>query len=186
LEDREWLEPWEATDPNGMRRFDVRGSIRNLRAAAKVQEVYPYLMFYRGRLAGQLNVSQLSTGALASGAIGYWVGQEFAGLGITPTAVALVVDYCFQSRGLHRMEICICTDNQPSLAVVRKLGFHYEGYRRNYIHINRRWRDHYAFSLTKEDVPNGLLQRWTSGETPLDWAKIPEHDLTLAQTRLGS
>ena len=184
LQDRDWLEPWEATDPSGYRRFDVRGSVRNLRAAARVNEVLPYVMWHGDTLVGQLNVSQIHYGALASASIGYWVGRDFAGRGITPTSVALVTDYCFTKRGLHRVEICICTDNQPSLAVVRKLGFHYEGLRRNYIHINGRWRDHFAFSLTKEDVPEGLLNRWLSKNTPDDWAAIPERDLQIAQTRL--
>src|SRR5690606_25302271 len=109
--------------------------------------------------AGQLNVSGISYGSLASASIGYWVSERFAGKGLTPTAVALATDYCFFELGLHRMEICIRPENQASLRVVEKLGFRYEGLRRSYTHIAGAWRDHFCFALVVEEVSTGVLQR---------------------------
>ena len=83
------------------------------------------------------------------------MSERFAGRGITTTSVALATDVCFDEMRLHRMEICIRPENQASLRVVEKLGFRYEGLRRRFIHINGDWRDHYAFALTREDVPEG-------------------------------
>jgi ribosomal-protein-alanine N-acetyltransferase len=60
--------------------------------------------------------------------------------------------------------------------VVQKLGFRYEGLRRRYIHIDGDWRDHCAFALTQEEVPNGVLARWVSGAVPAEAAVIPPHD----------
>jgi ribosomal-protein-alanine N-acetyltransferase len=74
------------------------------------------------------------------------------------------------------MEICIRPENAASLRVVEKLGFRYEGLRRRYIHIDGDWRDHYAFALTREDVPHGVLERWVSGQTPRHAADIPPAD----------
>ena len=99
-----------------------------------------------------------------------------AGRGITPTAVALATDYCLQSAGLHRIEICIRPENRASLRVVEKLGFRYEGLRRRYIHINGAWRDHFSYALTREELPGGLLARWQSGRTPPDAATVPDAD----------
>ena len=92
--------------------------------------------------------------------LGYWVDQARAGHGIAPTAVALVTDHCFQTLGLHRMEINIRPENGPSLRVVEKLGFRDEGYRPRYLHINGEWADHRSFALTAEEVPDGLLRPW--------------------------
>jgi ribosomal-protein-alanine N-acetyltransferase len=105
------------------------------------------------------------------------VSRRFAGKAITPTAVALATDLCFTELRLHRMEICIRPENQASLRVVEKLGFRYEGMRRRFIHINGDWRDHYSFALVREDVPQGVLQRWVSGAVPQDAASIPPSDL---------
>lgn len=120
------------------------------------------------RLVGQLTVSSITWGSLRSANIGYWVDETVAGRGITPTAVALAVDHCFRAGGMHRIEVCIRPENAASLRVVHKLGFRSEGLRRGYLHIDGDWRDHEAFALTSEEVPDGLLARWhvTLSSTP--------------------
>lgn len=180
LENRPWLRKWEATNPVGPLSFDVRGSIRNLLSHAREGYGLPFIIEYRGELAGQLNVSSIVYGSVSSASIGYWVSERFAGLGLTPTAVALATDHCFFTMGLHRMEICIRPENDPSLRVTEKLGFRYEGLRRRFIHINGDWRDHFCFALTVEDVPMGVLRRWRDGRVPAGAGTVPEADRRLA------
>jgi ribosomal-protein-alanine N-acetyltransferase len=180
MENRGWLRKWEATNPVGPLSFDVRASIRNLLSHARSGYGLPFVIDYKGHLAGQLNVSSIAYGSVSSATIGYWVSEKFAGLGLTPTAVALATDHCFFSMGLHRMEICIRPENQPSLRVVEKLGFRYEGLRRRYIHINGDWRDHFCFALTVEDVPTGVLRRWLDGRVPAGAGVVSEADRKLA------
>jgi ribosomal-protein-alanine N-acetyltransferase len=180
LDNRGWLRRWEATNPVGPMNFDVRGSIRNLLSHAREGFGLPFLIEHDGALAGQLNVSSIAYGSLSSATIGYWVSERFAGKGVTPTAVALATDHCFFSMGLHRMEICIRPENEPSLRVVEKLGFRYEGLRRRYIHINGDWRDHFCFALTVDDVPSGVLRRWVDGKVPVGEGVVPESDRRLA------
>jgi ribosomal-protein-alanine N-acetyltransferase len=66
----------------------------------------------------------------------------------------------FNVVGLHRIEIDIRPENKPSLRVVEKLGFRFEGTKKAFIHINNAWRDHSVFALTFDEVPNGLLNRY--------------------------
>lgn len=182
---RAWLRPWEATSPQAPMSWDTKASIRSLLSAARAGTGLPFIIETDGRLAGQLNVSGMTYGSLASATIGYWVGAGFAGRGLTPTAVALATDHVFFTVGLHRMEICIRPENGPSLRVVEKLGFRYEGLRRRYIHINGDWRDHFCFALTVEEVPQGVLQRWRSGRVPPGAAAIPEIDQIAARRGLS-
>ena len=176
LSNRAWLRPWEATSPDGPVSFDMRSGVRRLLQQYRDGAGIPFVMEHDEVLTGQLNVWGIARGSLASATIGYWVSERFAGQGITTTAVALATDVCFSELNMHRMEICIRPENRSSLRVVEKLGFRYEGFRRRYIHINGDWRDHYAFALTREDVPEGVLQRWTQGRVPLDAANIPPGD----------
>ena len=104
---------------------------------------------------------------------GYWVDEDVAGRGITPTALALAGDYAFDVLGLHRVEVNIRPENANSIAVVRKLGFRDEGIRLAYLHIDGAWRDHRSFALTAEDLGgrpllSRLLNNHTShiGDTP--------------------
>jgi [ribosomal protein S5]-alanine N-acetyltransferase len=152
-------DPADALDDDG---HDAEHSVRRGRRPAKPAA---------HRLVGQLTVSSITWGSLRSANIGYWVDETVAGRGITPTAVALAVDHCFRAAGLHRIEVCIRPENAASLRVVHKLGFRPEGLRRAYLHIDGDWRDHEAFALTAEEVPEGLLTRWhvtlsSTGSTP--------------------
>ncbi|CAN5143359.1 GNAT family protein [soil metagenome] len=176
LDNRGWLRKWEATNPHGAMSFDVRSSIRSLQTNARAGLGLPFVIEYDGEFAGQLNVSGMTYGSLSSASIGYWVSERFAGLGVTPTAVALASDYGYFQVGLHRIEICIRPENEPSLRVVEKLGFRYEGLRRRYIHINGDWRDHFCFALVAEELPTGVLRRWLDGKVPAGAGVVPQAD----------
>ena len=161
----EWLRPWEATSPvvGGGGAGTFGDMVRRLRREAKAGHTLPLVVTYDGRLVGQLTVGGISWGSLRSGFIGYWISQEVAGRGIMPTAVALTVDHCFFTVGLHRMEVNIRPENAASLRIVEKLGFRDEGLRQKYLHIDGAWRDHRTFALTVDEVaPGGLLARWHS------------------------
>ncbi len=177
LENRGWLRKWEATNPHGPMSFDVRSSIRSLQGNSRAGLGLPFAIEHDGEFAGQLNVSGLTYGSLSSATIGYWVSERFAGLGVTPTAVALASDYAFFQVGLHRLEICIRPENAPSLRVVEKLGFRYEGLRRRYIHINGDWRDHFCFALVAEEVPGGVLRRWLDKKVPDGAGVVPQSEI---------
>lgn len=181
MDNRSWLRKWEATSPGGARSFDVRSSIRNLISHARTGAGLPFVIEYNGEIAGQLNVSSIVGGSVSQASIGYWVSERFAGKSITPTAVALATDYCFFQLGLHRMEICIRPENVPSLRVVEKLGFRYEGLRRRFIHIDGDWRDHFCFALVVEEVPVGVLRRWLDGRVPAGAGIVPDGDRLTAR-----
>lgn len=162
----DWLGPWEATSPSGPgdapRSFP--SMVRALRAEAKAGRTIPWVIRCAGALAGQMTISGLAYGSLRSANAGYWVGREFAGRGIAPSALALATDYCFGALGMHRMEINIRPENRASLRVVEKLGFRYEGVRVRYLHIDGDWRDHLSFALTSEEVPAGVVSRWKAAQ----------------------
>ena len=160
LSNREWLRPWEATNPEGPNSFDIRGQIRTLLRQMDSNTCLPFVIEEDDVIVGQLNVANILFGSVSSCVIGYWVAPEVAGRQITPTAVALVSDYLFNTVGIHRIEIDIRPENVSSLRVVEKLGFRYEGLKERFIHINGAWRDHYVFALTREEVESGVLNRW--------------------------
>jgi ribosomal-protein-alanine N-acetyltransferase len=153
---QEWLERWE---PTSSLRWSERHSraawpplCSALRKAGRAGTMLPFVIVYGGRLVGQVNVSNIVHGALRSCTIGYWVDAAVAGRGITPTAVALVIDHCFSAAGLHRVEIDIRPENVASLRVVEKLELRREGYYERFLDIDGGWRDHVAFAVTVEEL----------------------------------
>ncbi len=166
LSNREWLRPWEATNPHGSTSFDFKAQVRGLLRQLDNQEGVPFVILFQDEIVGQLNVANILYGSVSSCVIGYWVIPQVAGKGITPTAVALAMDYMFDEIGIHRVEIDIRPENNASLRVVEKLGLRLEGLKQGYIHIANAWRDHYVFALTKEEVTEGVLSRWINGRVP--------------------
>ncbi|SHH56738.1 ribosomal-protein-alanine N-acetyltransferase [Jatrophihabitans endophyticus] len=161
LRNEAWLTPWEPTSSHA---WDERNAVSawptlhsSLKAAARRGIMLPFMVDYGGRLVGQVNVSNVVHGALRSCTIGYWVDSAVAGRNITPTAVALVMDHCFQHVGMHRIEIDIRPENKASLRVVEKLGLRREGYYERFLDIDGAWRDHAAFALTVEELRGATM-----------------------------
>ena len=158
-ENREWLVPWEATFPGSMRRPEARWQVKGLLQQFRIDAALPFVIEYQGQVVGQINVLNILHGSVSCGTIGYWVAKSVAGRNVVPTALALVGDYFFKTLGMHRIEIDIRPENQPSRRVVEKLGFREEGIKQRFININGVWRDHIVFALTSEEVEDGLMAR---------------------------
>ena len=159
-----WLRPWEPTNPETPLHRSSLGPyiamVRAMRREARQGQAIPWVVTYGGEFVGQLTIGSITWGSARSGQVGYWIDEAYAGKGITPTALAMAVDHCFGVIGLHRLEASIRPENHPSRRVVEKLGFREEGVRVRQLHINGAWRDHLAYAITSEDVPQGLMSRW--------------------------
>ena len=162
-----WLAPWDATVPPGSdaRPSSFRALVRRLHRQARQGTTYSFAIDVDGRFAGQVTVNNIVRGSAQFASIGYWLDQRYAGSGVMPRAVALVVDHCFTTAGLHRIEVAIRPENTNSLRVVEKLGLREVGYAPKYLHIDGDWRDHRLYAITREECPQGLLRRLESQQS---------------------
>lgn len=156
-----WLRPWEATVPPGAagRPTSFRALVRRLKRMARSGSTMPFAMEVSGKFAGQVTVNNIVRGSAQFASVGYWIDREYAGRGVTPLAVAMVIDHCFFTARLHRMEIAIRPENTNSLRVVEKLALHEVGYAPRYLHIDGAWRDHRIYAVTVEECPGGMVAR---------------------------
>jgi [ribosomal protein S5]-alanine N-acetyltransferase len=156
-----WLQQWDATVPpeGNERPASFRTLVARLNRHARNGQGMPFALDVEGQFAGQVTVNNIVRGSAQFGSIGYWLDRDVAGRGIMPTAVALVIDHCFRSAGLHRIEACIRPENSNSLRVMEKLGIREIGYAPRFLHIDGAWRDHRIFAVTVEECPGGMLAR---------------------------
>ncbi|MEP9384745.1 GNAT family protein [Nocardioides sp. KR10-350] len=156
-----WLHPWDATVPPGVtaRPSSFPVLVRRLRRQARAGITFPFAIEVDGAFAGQVTVNNIVRGSAQFASVGYWIDQRYAGRGITPLAVALVIDHCFTAARLHRIEICIRPENSNSLRVVEKLGINEIGYAPRFLHIDGAWRDHRIYAVTVEECPEGMVKR---------------------------
>ncbi len=163
-----WLRPWEATSPDGrLVPLGYPAMLRSLAAQGRAGTSVPLAIVWRGRLAGQVTVAGIEAGSMRSASIGYWLDGRLAGQGIMPRAVAMVIDHCFTTLRLHRVEINVRPENAASRRVVEKLGLRLEGTRVAYLHIDGAWRDHLSYALTAPEAADGAWARLVRADGPL-------------------
>lgn len=84
--------------------------------------------------------------------LGYWLRTDITGKGLMSEAGRAVLDWAFGPVNAHRVRVAAATDNHKSLAVIRRLGFRFEGIARGAERCNGRWLDHAVFALLVSDA----------------------------------
>lgn len=104
-----------------------------------------------GRIVGVVNLNEIVRGFFQSAYMGYYGMAGLNGRGLMREAVGLVVTHAFSELGLHRVEANIQPGNQPSRALVQRLGFRQEGFSPRYLKINGEWRDHERWAVLADE-----------------------------------
>lgn len=150
---REFLKPFEPrwTESDLSQRV-YASRLKRGREEARAGTDYSFFIFSRSedRLVGGITLSNVRRRAAQFVNLGYWMGYAFAGQGYMTEAVGLVVPYCFETLGLHRIHAAFLPDNRASRRVLEKNGFREEGYAEHYLQIDGKWADHVMFGLTRE------------------------------------
>lgn len=153
-ESRAFLEPWEprwARDE--LEQSAWRQRLRRYRGDFANGSGFPFFIFESGtgQLTGGITVGNIRHGVSQSANIGYWMGERFAGRGLMAEALELVVDHCFRTLRLHRLEAACIPSNNRSVRVLEKAGFRREGLLHSYLKINGIWQDHYLYALIADE-----------------------------------
>lgn len=83
--------------------------------------------------------------------LGYWLRRDAAHRGLMTEASRGAIDFAFKQLGAHRVRVAAATDNSPSLSVIGRLGFRFEGIARQAEWCDGRWLDHATFALLATD-----------------------------------
>jgi ribosomal-protein-serine acetyltransferase len=108
-------------------------------------------IIYKSELVGCIGIHDIDWKHKKT-SIGYWLGEEYQGLGIMTRACKGLVEYAINSLGINRIEIRACTENYKSRAVPERLGFKNEGTIRQVELINERYYDHVIYGILREDI----------------------------------
>ena len=82
-----------------------------------------------------------------NGEVGYWLGDDFTGQGLTTKAARAAISYLFNERNLHRIEMQCGVENQASRSVAQRCGLKQEGIRRESHWITDRFVDHVVYGI---------------------------------------
>jgi len=159
---REHFRPWDPA-----RREDYftaehwRGQLAETVRQAAAGTTYQFVMNPAegppGTILGQCTVSGIARGPFQAAYLGYGLDREAVGKGLMAEALRAVIGFCFGELGLHRLMANHMPENVRSARLLRSLGFVPEGYARDYLLLDGRWRDHVLTALVNPDWdPTGM------------------------------
>lgn len=121
--------------------------------AAENDQAYVFGVFHNvtNKLIGRIELSGIARGPFQNAYLGYFLDQEHNGKGFATEAVSLCVKYALTQIGLHRIQAGVMPRNVPSIRVLEKAGFRYEGLATKYLKINGKWEDHALYAIIAED-----------------------------------
>lgn len=149
---RAWLTPWLPWVPF---QKSAESSLRFVEASVADWDSGRALRFtirdrQTGRLLGVVGL-EACIEMHRSCELGYWLRQDASRHGFMTEAAMLCVDFGFRTLGMHRVRVAAATGNHPSLRVIGRLGFHFEGIARHAEWCDGRWLDHAVFSLLEHE-----------------------------------
>jgi len=106
------------------------------------------------QLAGAIGLHAIDT-LHRSSSIGYWLAEDYRGLGVMTNACRAVVNAAFDKYGLHRIEIRCATGNHRSCAIPSRLGFTHEGVLRESEWLYDHFVDLNVYSMLEQDWLRG-------------------------------
>lgn len=102
-------------------------------------------------LVGVVNINEIVRGVFQSGYLGFYAFEKCSAQGLMSEGLSLVLDYYFNTLGLHRLEANIQHENMKSIHLIQSKKFRREGFSPAYLKIDGAWRDHERFAMTLED-----------------------------------
>jgi [ribosomal protein S5]-alanine N-acetyltransferase len=152
---RDWLLKWEPRSAHAAHLAEDRRSfVTRCQVRERERQIGTGLgfgIFVDGRFVGEISLSSIQRGPLQSAFIGYWIDEAYAGQGLMPESVVVLLQHAFESLGLHRIEVNIIPRNAPSRRVVEKLAMRFEGIAERYLEIDGAWEDHAHYAITAEE-----------------------------------
>jgi ribosomal-protein-alanine N-acetyltransferase len=153
-ESRDFLEPWEpAWAADALTRGAYRRRLKRYARELRDDQGIAFFIFRRSDnvLVGGITLSHIRRGVTQSCSVGYWMGQRYTRRGYMYAALTEIIRFVFEELRLHRLEAACVPTNVPSMALLTKAGFRFEGLAREYLCINGVWRDHNLFAMLSSD-----------------------------------
>jgi ribosomal-protein-alanine N-acetyltransferase len=157
-ENRAHLDPWSPRTPSDFYTEAYwRERLQQARADFEQDKSMQLVIFERGRVTGRVvgvcNFSAFIRTAFQACYVGYGIDYRDEGRGLMHEALAAAIRYAFDELRLHRIMANYIPTNERSGRLLRRLGFTVEGYARDYLLIDGRWRDHLLTSLINPNLP---------------------------------
>lgn len=113
----------------------------------KTLRYYIYLRKNPNTLIGILNFSRIEHGPFSRTSIGYKFDSDYHHQGYAYEACQAAIPIIFKNYHIHRIDARVSPNNLPSIRLLERLGFFYEGIEYQGVEVNGQFQDHYRYGL---------------------------------------
>lgn len=125
--------------------------VKSERDLWKRDRMYAFGVFHRGDYVGTVSLMIQSRVVLQTAGVGCNICNNRWREGFASEAVEGLIRFAFRKAKIHRVIAEIRTENRPSAAAVKKLGFRKESVAKRLLYEHGGWHDMFIFALTAEE-----------------------------------
>lgn len=150
-ENKEHFEPWEPKRPNNFytiyyQRASLSAEYHQMKEG-KLLRLWVFLKDNPDEVIGTICFQNLLKAPYLSCNLGYKFGKKYNHKGYAYESIKKGIEIMWKDYGMHRIEAFIMPNNEPSLRLIERLDFVYEGICHSYAQINGSWSDHKRYAL---------------------------------------
>lgn len=151
---RTLFETFDPTRPDNFYTLDFQTTFMDYEyqdiIKGKTLRYYIYLQEDPNTIIGSVNFSSITHGPFSRTSIGYKLDERYHGFGYAEEACQAAIEVIFSNYKIHRIEARVAPENIPSIKLLERLGFLYEGIEYKGVEVNGSFRDHYRYALIAE------------------------------------
>lgn len=150
LANRERLRPWFGWLKDDHRLEDTDAFVKLSLRREEANDGVEFALMIDGQLAGLVGYHPVCWPHRRT-AIGYWIDRAYEGRGYITRSVIALLDHAFDRWSLHRIEITADVRNRRSRRVPERLGFTFEGVRKDYMYRHGQFHDEAVYVMLAPD-----------------------------------
>ncbi|MBQ3528511.1 MAG: GNAT family N-acetyltransferase [Clostridia bacterium] len=125
---------WEAHPDKGY----THKYLTYIQSKYRAGEFFDWAVIYEGKMIGTCGFTNIWENHLKA-EIGYVISPKYQNMGIATEAVNKVIEFGFETLGLHRIEAHYMVGNDASRRVMEKAGMTFEGILRDSMYVKGRY-----------------------------------------------
>lgn len=151
LHSKESFESFEPAKPSNFYTEKYQKSLLRLEFKAFLKTNFARFYVYKkddaNTIIGTISFSNILHAPYDSAFIGYKFSPDFQGKGYATEAVSLATYAMFHDGNCHRIQAYVMPDNEPSIKLLKRIGYECEGLCKEAVNINGKYCDHLLFSI---------------------------------------
>ncbi len=131
--------------------YTIRDASSWVRSNKSYTQPNNFAIEVEGRAVGNIGFTVKDDIYRYNAEIGYWLGEDYWGRGITTEILPVMVRYIFKSFQVNRLFACVLEGNIASMRVLEKAGFRAEAIHRKAAVKNNQYLDEYIYAILREE-----------------------------------